>query len=106
MNNTLTAEQCLNLGINEKYIGAKYRYQYQKTGGIIVCKSCGRFLGFPTTNGDVIGKQDFSKLFDMGCEPVIKYAVNKTNVNTKTKIILTTVDGEVTTTSIKLNKED
>lgn len=127
MNNLLTADQVKNLGIGDKYIGAKYRYQYQKTGGIIVCPKCGKFLGFPKHSGGVIVKKEGENIpicHNESCiriisqtergsildfeypQGVVKYAVNATNVHCKTTIVLKTIDGEIFTATVKLNKDD
>ena len=124
MNQIITAEQAQNLGLSSKFVNARYRYQYQKTGGLIICPKCGKYLGVPKHVGGVIVRKEgiktpicescyelafidmFGEKFFVHPKGVIKYAVDATNTHCKTTIVLTTVMGGKYTATVKLNKED
>jgi hypothetical protein len=114
--NTLHESYVKFIGLSDKFIDAKVKYRYQKTGGIIVCPKCEKFLGFPKHINGIICRQELktcpdcpqpdSILKGYNTKGIIKFAETITIPRTKTTIILITVDGETFTTSVRLNKED
>lgn len=104
----LTKEDAQKFGIAEELVGSNIVFQYQKTGGILVCSKCGKYLGTPKhgKSGVIIYSPIRKKCPICGGLALIKCAEILRKPGTVTRATLRNILHGDIEVKVVLNKED
>ena len=95
-------------GLLNELVGSSVVFQYQKTGGILVCPKCGKYMGTPkhSKSGVIIYSPFRKKCSDCGEFTIIKGAEIVRRPGTTTRAILRTELHGIIKAKVILNEGD
>ena len=103
----ISEKDVISMGLTDDCMNASVVFRYQKSGGILVCPSCGEFLGLPKQNKQGTHTNGpRPKCGKCGMLAVVKCAQIATRPGTITRAIMRKSNGVVIVAKVKLNKLD